>query len=430
MLKQHLWRITLFILLITIAGSAVQLQIIPSAQAQEPDNHLEMLPGERVAVEGITEVRLPAQVAVAEVVSVPANMSQNFEGVWPAAGWVLSDESNTDGGEYLWGKRNCRPRTGSFAGWSVGGGANGGTLSCSANYPNNANTWAIYGPFDLSSATSASLTFHLWGRTAGAAGCPWDYLFVGSSTNGTEFSNGTRYCGDWTGGDAGNGYYQDTLDLNSRLGQSQVWIGFSFFSNASVTNNGFTIDDITFNVISPPQPPAEWKIFLPISGRNWTPPTPIPTPTPPLDDIPCLLVIEHLNSERDFNFISCFPSSGGPPRTDWRHADTGAINGFDITITNGQGIIIYQASIDIQRADSGKITSYEGMISRNGFPTFTENIVNKYNPEGGFISADVTKIVGGSQYQMQITKICITGYKVKIFAPPYNGQEVVAGSCS
>ena len=79
-------------------------------------------------------------------------MSQNFEGAWPASGWSLEDHGASDGGVYLWGKRNCHPRTGSYAGWSVGGGAQGDALACGANYPNHANTWAMYGPFDLSQA--------------------------------------------------------------------------------------------------------------------------------------------------------------------------------------------------------------------------------------------------------------------------------------
>ncbi len=217
--------------------------------------------------------------------SAPAGMPQDFEGAWPAVGWQLSDESGADGGEFLWGKRDCHPHTGSYAGWSVGGGAQGSLLSCSANYPDNANTWAIYGPFDLRSATSAVLTFHVYGRTAGAEGCPWDYLFVGSSVNGAEFAGG-RYCGDWTSGADGAGYHRGTLNLAGRLGEAQVWIGFRFYSNGSVTDLGFTIDDVALDVnggsmvtptrtATPTASPSVSPVFSPSPTR-----TPTPTGSP------------------------------------------------------------------------------------------------------------------------------------------------------
>lgn len=176
-------------------------------------------------------------------------MTQNFEGTWPATGWQLLDSSSNDGGEYLWGKRTCHPRGGSYAGWSVGGGAQGSALSCSANYPNNAYTWAIYGPFNLSTATSASLTYHLWGTTEGGTGCPYDYVFAGSSIDGSQFT-GTRSCGALISGLDGNGYSWRTLDLRSRLGQSQVWVAFAFVSDSSNVYGGIHVDDMTLTTTS------------------------------------------------------------------------------------------------------------------------------------------------------------------------------------
>src|SRR5690349_7819047 len=79
---------------------------------------------------------------------LPATMSENFESSWPNnTGWALYDLSNNDGGEYLWGRRNCNPHSGSYAGWSVGGGAQGSQLSClNSTYPDNINNIAQYGP--------------------------------------------------------------------------------------------------------------------------------------------------------------------------------------------------------------------------------------------------------------------------------------------
>lgn len=189
--------------------------------------------------------------------TISIQIAEGFEGAWPSAGWQLSDLSNTDGGEYLWGKRDCHPRTGSHAMWSLGGGAQGSTLTCSANYANNANSWAVYGPFDLRGTTQPILTFYVYGRTPGSEGCPTDYLFAGSSANGTDFQGG-RYCGDWTTGSDGASYHRRTLDLTERSGQSQVWIGFKFASDSNVTDIGFTIDDLALAITGEPSATPTW----------------------------------------------------------------------------------------------------------------------------------------------------------------------------
>ena len=200
-------------------------------------------------------------------------MSQNFEGAWPAAGWALSDQSSQDGGEFLWGKRTCWRRAGTYGGWAVGGGTHGSALPCSGQYPNYSNTWAIYGPFNLSQASAASLTFYFRGRTEyGNNQCPYDKFFAGSSINNINFT-GPMWCGDWTAGTAGNGFYSYTLNLASRLGQSQVWIAFAFQSNGSIGDIGMTIDDITLDVT---QTATATPTPTPTSACPSTP-TPLPT---------------------------------------------------------------------------------------------------------------------------------------------------------
>jgi len=181
--------------------------------------------------------------ASAAAVSVPSTMTEDFEGTWPAAGWSLRDQSVSDGGEYLWGKRDCHPRAGGFAAWATGGGSSGQVSACGAPYPRNAVTWALYGPFDLTSASGARVTYHLYGRTQGGTDCPDDMLFVGSSADGAEFLGGS-FCGDYTTGDAGNGYHQLSFGLTSRLGEAQVWIAFLFASDRDTADIGFTIDNV------------------------------------------------------------------------------------------------------------------------------------------------------------------------------------------
>lgn len=250
----------------TVMVSALALILLASgnvpAQGQTPGvaaDREDRAPERPVVVEGVQEV-LPSGLLTAQAPeTVPASMTETFEGAWPAAGWTLVDQSSTDDGEYLMGKRNCHPRTGSYAGWMTGGGAKGSTLSCSGTFSPNSNTWAIYGPFDLSGELAASLTFHVWGRSgvgSPSQGCSWDYLFAGSSPDGSNFS-GEKYCGTFQSGTDGNGYYRYSLDLSTQRGQSAVWIAFAFVSDDSYVFSddvGITVDDITLGPYTPLTP--------------------------------------------------------------------------------------------------------------------------------------------------------------------------------
>ena len=239
--------------------------------------------GERVRFEkAVMELPVPLSTEAQTVASI---MTQNFEGTWPAAGWQLFDQSTADGGEYKWGKRNCHPHTGTYAGWCIGAGSWGGALDCAANYPNNLRTWAIYGPFDLRGAGSASLSFYFWGRSEydGSGECNSDFLFVGYSTDGSQFYGGTA-CGNFTDGDAGNGYYFADFDLSDVLGQSQVWVAFLMISNSQNVYNGFTIDDIVLSRDGSPTPTRSPTRTATVTVTRT--PTSTPTATPTLTPSP------------------------------------------------------------------------------------------------------------------------------------------------
>jgi len=184
-------------------------------------------------------------------------MTENFEGNFPGA-WNVFD--NAAGyGEYYWGKRNCRPYAGSYSGWAVGGGADGGSLSCGANYPNNAKSWMIYGPFDLSSATDAELLFWYWNLSESN----YDYLFWGASINGSSFY-GLRTSGDSGGWKNVNFDLTNVYTLGDLRGQPAVWIAFVFTSDPSLTYaEGAYVDDI---------------VLRKVTGQS---PTPTPTPGTP-----------------------------------------------------------------------------------------------------------------------------------------------------
>ncbi len=188
-----------------------------------------------------------------------AIMTENFEGTFPGTTWSVFD--NAGGyGEYYWGKRNCRAHAGSYSGWSVGAGADGSSLICGYNYPDNAKSWMIYGPFDLSYASDAEWLFSYWNFSES----DYDYLFWGASIDSSHFY-GVSTSGNSGGWNDVNFDLTDVYYLGNLTGQPQVWIAFVFSSDASVTQaEGAYVDDI---------------LLQKVTGQPITP-TPTPTATP------------------------------------------------------------------------------------------------------------------------------------------------------
>ena len=160
--------------------------------------------------------------------------AQDFEGSFPSSGWQVDDQSDEDGGEYAWGRRDCRAHNGSHSAWSVGGGDDGRRLSCGQDYRDNMDTWMIYGPFDLKGASAAALAFHFWNESEE----DYDELFWGVSINDLDYYGEFR-SGDWTE------WEPVVFDLADWVGESQVWIGFSFWSDDAVAvGEGAFVDDV------------------------------------------------------------------------------------------------------------------------------------------------------------------------------------------
>ena len=162
-------------------------------------------------------------------------MTEDFEGTFPA-GWSLFDNDVPPAhGVYHWAQRGCRAYTGSNSGWAVGGGANGAGLSCGGNYPNDADSWMIHGPFSLADATAGELSFKLWLKTE----LDYDGACRFASTDGSYFSG---WC---TSGDSGGAWMDQVLDLGSQAGQPNVWVALVFSSDDSVNYvEGAHVDDI------------------------------------------------------------------------------------------------------------------------------------------------------------------------------------------
>lgn len=197
-------------------------------------------------------------------------MFEKFEANWPGdyavTGWNVAEYSSNDGGEYFFGKRDCNPFADLFAGWSVGGGANGSQLGCNGNYPNNLDTWAFFGPVTLTGASAARLNFFITGKSEWQANCLYDNLWVGVSTDGVfDDELGWRICEDYS-----SGYWQLNYDLNNYLGR-QIWLGFQMYSDASNRATGYTLDNISLDDCRVPGVPG---LLAPQHGSSTTDTTP------------------------------------------------------------------------------------------------------------------------------------------------------------
>lgn len=84
-------------------------------------------------------------------------LDENFDGAWPNSAWQTWDDNGATAGEYYWSNR-CGNGANQMN-WAIGGGANGATLPCDAPYPANVNSWAFYGPIDLTNATAGLLYY-------------------------------------------------------------------------------------------------------------------------------------------------------------------------------------------------------------------------------------------------------------------------------
>lgn len=165
-------------------------------------------------------------------------VQENFEGSFPGP-WRVFD--NVSGyGEYFWARRTCRPFAGSYSGWAVGGGADGSSLPCGANYPDNAHSWMIYGPFSLADAKAAELRLRFWTYSQTDS----DKLRWMASVDGKTFYG-------WSASGDSGGWREGVFDLGSvpslgdLRGRSQVWVALIFISDGSQNYaEGVYVDDI------------------------------------------------------------------------------------------------------------------------------------------------------------------------------------------
>lgn len=213
-----------FIGLVLIVATALFLSLLPGSQQATADPAQQ---GEsRGTGRGTGEIQLPAgreQLAGAEPIQIPLTpnqwttlLSENFESTWPTTGWEVFDNDNATHGEYYWANR-CPGRNSSRSAWSIGGGVNGSSLSCGAVYPHLLDSWATYGPVNLSQATDVEMDLSFWlNSECVGANCAdkRDRLWVVVSTDGTNFT-GWWWAGNWYQDPRAdpNGWVTASLDL-------------------------------------------------------------------------------------------------------------------------------------------------------------------------------------------------------------------------
>jgi hypothetical protein len=193
--------------------------------------------------------------------------AEDFDGTFPPPGCFVADVSPFDGGEYLWGQRDCRALSGNLSIWAGGGGRDGENVACSDTYTNNLQTLLICGPFDLSQATDAESQFALWTDVEGDERGPvlidkilWLVSIDGRSYSGLATAGET---GDWI---PVHSNLSSVPGLGDITGEPQVYLAWVFESNGSnpINYEGAFVDDVALWVYTGPLP---------------TPPPPPPTST-------------------------------------------------------------------------------------------------------------------------------------------------------
>lgn len=195
---------------------------LPATQAREtlPPGTLQPLPGPKT----VTGTTL---------------LSDGFEGSFPGATWQIYHPSGAPNVD--WGKSTYRKSAGSASIWCAAAGS--ASPGPGGMTPVNMESWAIAGPFDLSSATSGELRFDLWLSTESeyddfkwlASTDGLYYRGLQTSTSTTGFETVTADLADW--GSAGN-----------LLGQAQVWIAFIYKSDVSNRYEGAYVDQVSLSV--------------------------------------------------------------------------------------------------------------------------------------------------------------------------------------
>ncbi len=162
-------------------------------------------------------------------------ISESFEGDWPIAPWIINHKEGY--ADVDWARTTYRASVGTHSIYCAGRGLDapdeGGTV------PVNTASWAIVGPYDLTEATSATLSFDLWLRTEHFH----DHFMWLASTDGENFSGAARSTdtSDWQSITADLTEWPNLGDIT---GQAHIWIAFVYASDHSGEFEGAYVDNV------------------------------------------------------------------------------------------------------------------------------------------------------------------------------------------
>lgn len=165
-------------------------------------------------------------------------MEEGFEAGFPGDGWTLFDLSN-DGFERQWGSNDYIAASGSESAWPAAGGADGLEPN-DYDYPDNLDSWMIYGPLDLSQVTDAQVEFKLW-RDIEPTFDEFSFgVSDGSIFEGYGLSGVMPY------------WETFTMSLTDNIGSEKIWLFWRFTSDDSnpIPYEGPFVDDIVVSVPS------------------------------------------------------------------------------------------------------------------------------------------------------------------------------------
>jgi hypothetical protein len=156
--------------------------------------------------------------------------NQTFEGTFPVNPWIVYDGSHTSV-QGNWGK--------AAVGYNSAYAAHPRSGVTPYNY--NTHTWMRYGPFTLSGASDARMSFRYWVDTElGYDTFSWAYSCNGVA-NWTEKTVSGNAPGVWV---------STTLSLKPCIGKSQVYVQFTFTSDQSVNYQGVWLDNVKIQKFS------------------------------------------------------------------------------------------------------------------------------------------------------------------------------------
>lgn len=265
-----------FVLFAAIAGLWLRAGNT-SARAGSPPPDLPQFDG--TSITEIFPVDQPASLsaaprAKATLAGWEAIFGEDWEGGFDGDIWLTYDRNGAQDGEYKWGVREVENTLGggTQSAWSIGGGQDGQNLDVESDgYPGGVDSWLIAGPFDLTDAYDAELSFNYWFEAD--AGDVFAVLVSldGITWDGKQTDDGGA--GQWLG---------RNYSLDTYVGQPTVYLAFHFASDENGDKNKLAafVDDIVIRANYGSMQYLPHVQVQPTPTPTLTP-TATPTATPP-----------------------------------------------------------------------------------------------------------------------------------------------------